>query len=187
MYTRQYQFERSGAGRARYVSAANATDEALRHAGQLSFGAAHGEAARLCTEQAEYRAAADKLIELVTDRDPQAVEHDRLEVAPAYYTLQQDIDRVSRDYLDEAQQLVAGLRRVQARILATTGLGFALGLALVAMIWRAMLGYQRRVLDHAATNQHLALHDPLTELANRALFDRRLRAALETDHNAPVP
>jgi len=27
------------------------------------------------------------------------------------------------------------------------------------MIWRAMLGYQRRVLEHAATNQRLALHD----------------------------
>src|SRR5436309_1539901 len=93
-----------------------------------------------------------------------------VQTTQATVTQQHDIDRVSRAYHDEAQQLVAGLRRVQTRILATTGLGFALGLALVAMIWRAMLGYQRRVLDHAATNQHLALHDPLTELANRALF-----------------
>src|SRR5207248_5847073 len=81
MYTRQYQLEPSGAGQARYVNAANAADEALRRAVQLSSGAAHGEATRLGTEQADYRAAADKLIELVTDRDPLAVEHDRLEVA----------------------------------------------------------------------------------------------------------
>jgi diguanylate cyclase (GGDEF)-like protein len=185
MYTRQYQLEPSGAGLARYVTAADASDEALRRAVQLSSGAAHEEAARLGTEQAGYRAAADKLIALVTDRDPLSVEHDRLDVAPAYYTLQQDIDRVSRAHHAEAQQLVAGLRRVQSRILATTGLGFVLGLALVAMIWRAMLGYQRRVLEHAAANQHLALHDPLTGLANRALFERRLRTSLEATHDDP--
>src|SRR2546423_8583314 len=79
MYTRQYQLEPSGAGRNRYVTAADATDEALRRAVQLSSGAAHGEAARLFTEQTGYRAAADKLIDLVTDRDPVAVEHDRLD------------------------------------------------------------------------------------------------------------
>ena len=47
------------------------------------------------------------------------------------------------------------------------------------MIWRAMLGYQRRVLEHAAATQHLALHDPLTGLANRVLFERRLGVALD--------
>jgi diguanylate cyclase (GGDEF)-like protein len=144
------------------------------------------EAVRLRAEQTEYKVAADRLIQLATDRDPLAVEHDRLEVAPAYYTLQQDIDRVSRAYHAQAQRLVTSLRQVQSRILATTGLGFALGLALVAMIWRAMLGYQRRVLEHAATNQHLAMHDPLTGLANRALFERRLRAALEAAHADPA-
>ena len=129
MHTRQYQLEPSVASRARYVTSANAADDTLRRAVELSSGPAHHEAVRLRAEQASYRVAADKLIEMATDRNPQAVEQDRLEVAPAYYTLQQDVDKVSREYHIEAQRLVAGLRQVQTRILATTGLGFALGLA----------------------------------------------------------
>jgi diguanylate cyclase len=53
------------------------------------------------------------------------------------------------------------------------------------MIWRVMLGYQRRVLEHAAASQHMALHDPLTGLANRTLFEQRLHAALGAAQDIP--
>jgi diguanylate cyclase len=185
MHTRQYQLEPSVAGRARYVRSATAADDALRRAVELSSAAARADAVRLRAEQAAYRLAADRLIELVTDRNPEAVTQDRLEVSPAYYTLQQDIDNVSRAYHSEAERLVGDLRRVQTRILATTALGFALGLVLVAMIWRVMLGYQRRVLEHAAASQHMALHDPLTGLANRTLFEQRLHEALTAAEESP--
>ncbi len=186
MHTRQYQLEPSVASRGRYERSAREADDALRHAVRLGSHKAQADALRLRVEQAAYRQAADHLIELVTQRDStESVEWDRLEVAPAYYTLQQDIDEVSRAYHSEAQRQVADMRRVQSRILATTALGFALGLALVAMIWRVMLGYQRRVLNHAAASQHLALHDALTGLANRTLFERRLREALATASSAP--
>jgi diguanylate cyclase (GGDEF)-like protein len=108
-----------------------------------------------------------------------------LEVAPAYYTLQHDIDGVSRDYHSQAQQLVADLRGVQMRIFVATSLGFAVGLALVGMIWRVMLGYQRRLVEHIGASEHRAMHDPLTGLANRVLFERRLDAALEAARATP--
>jgi diguanylate cyclase (GGDEF)-like protein len=178
MHTRQYQLEPSAAGQTRYLSSAKAADDALRYAAETGTGPARNDALRLRQEQADYRIAADRMITLVTDRDPRSVEQDRLEVAPAYYTLQQDADSVSRAYHSEAQRLVADLRNTQTRILIATAIGFAIGLGLVAMIWRVVLGYQRRLLDHAQASQRLALHDSLTGLPNRAMFERRLHAAL---------
>jgi diguanylate cyclase (GGDEF)-like protein len=185
MHTRQYRLEPSVASHARYERSAQFADDVLRRAAEAATGPAREDALRLSAEQAEYRAAADRLIELVTDRDPKVAEQDRLEVTPAYYTLQQDIDSVSRAYHGEAQRLVADLRHVQTRILAITGLGFAVGLCLVAMIWRLMLGYQRRLVEHADASQHRALHDPLTGLPNRVLFQQRLGASLSTAHAKP--
>jgi diguanylate cyclase len=178
MHTRQYQLEPSVAGRTRYAESATAADDALRRAVEMSSGASLSDASRLRDEQAAYREQSDRLIALVTDRDPNAVIHDLVQVTPAYYTLQHDIDGVSRAYHSEAQRMVADLRDMQTRILATTALGFVLGLALVAMIWRVMLGYQRRIINHAEASEHQALHDSLTGLANRLLFERRLEAAL---------
>ena len=132
MHARQYQLEPAVASRARYVDSANNADNALRRAVAYSSGPAREDALRLQAEQSAYRQAADRLIEMVTDSDPDAVKQDRLEVAPAYYTLQHDIDGVSRDYHSNAQRLVADLRSVQTRIFVATSLGFAFGLALVA-------------------------------------------------------
>src|SRR5262249_29288464 len=185
MHARQYELEPADASRARYVDSATTADNALRRAVAISSGPARDDALRLQAEQTAYRRAADLLIALVTDRDPDAVTQDRLEVGPAYYTLQHDIDGVSRAYHSEAQQLVADLRTVETRIFIAMSLGFALGLALVAMIWRVMLGYQRRLVEHAGASEHRAMHDPLTGLANRVLFERRLDAALGAARGTP--
>ena len=53
------------------------------------------------------------------------------------------------------------------------------------MIWRTMLGYQRRLIEQAGASEHQALHDPLTGLANCLLFERRLDAALEAATASP--
>lgn len=184
MQARHYQLEPSVASRARYLESAAQADAALRRAVELSSGAAHDDALRLQAEQSAYRQAADELIIMVTDRNPDAVTQDRLEVTPAYYTLQHDITEVSRAHHTQAQKLVADLRKVQTRMFAATVVGFAVGLALVAAIWRVMLGYQRRVLQHAEVSQYQALHDPLTGLANRLLFQRRLEDALDPANGA---
>jgi diguanylate cyclase (GGDEF)-like protein len=185
LHTRQYQLEPSVAARVRYERSADAADEVLRDAVETATGPAREEALRLNAEQAEFRVAADRFVEMVTDDHPEASEQDRTEVAPAYYTLQEDIDRVAHTYHKEAERLVAEVRQVQTRVLVTTALGFTLGLCLVAMLWRLMLGYQRRLVEHADASQHRALHDPLTGLPNRALFQQRLGAALGAVHATP--
>nr|BFE71598.1 hypothetical protein GCM10020092_048990 [Actinoplanes digitatis] len=107
---------------------------------------------RLHQEQLAYQELAERLILLIADSDPDHIQLDRLEVTPAFYTLQDDVDMVARAYHDAAQLQVAALRRTQGQLLIGTCLGFGLGLILVGMILRLVLGHQRRLVDQAAVS-----------------------------------
>jgi diguanylate cyclase (GGDEF)-like protein len=184
VHARHYQVEPSAAVRQRYVEEAHAADQALRRVTTARTAAAT-DARRLLAEQAAYRGHTDRLLDMVADRDPDRVSFDRLEVTPVYYRLQQDIDSVTRAYHASAQVQAAALQRAQIRMLVGTSVGFGLGFALVALIWRVVLGYQRRLAEHADVNEHLAMHDPLTGLPNRAMFHRRLTGALQQMRSSP--
>ena len=176
---RHYQVEPSVAVKQRFDQVARAANDTLAQIADGDAGQARQDARRLRAEQITYEELAQRLILLIADSDPSHILLDRLEVTPAFYLLQHDVDEVSRAYHDAAQAQVAALRDTQVRLLLGTSVGFALGLALVGMILRYVLGYQRRLVEQAAASRHLALHDPLTGLPNRALFGQRLQAALD--------
>jgi diguanylate cyclase (GGDEF)-like protein len=175
---RSYQLEPSNAARARYLRTLAATEAVLRSAAASGYQRAVVDASRLNDEHAAYRDASDKLMKKVAGQDPTATRFDRLEVQPLYYTLQRDIDDVAAGYHSNAQGAATNMGHIQSRILITMAIGFAIGLSLVAVIWRVVLGYQRRLEAQAEASEQLALHDPLTGLPNRVLFQRRLDAAL---------
>jgi diguanylate cyclase (GGDEF)-like protein len=178
---RHYQVEPSVAVRARFDQVAVEAERNLADIARSSGDQARQDAQRLLAGQLAYRKLADDLIAKVADSDPDFMAFDRLQVTPAFYTLQNDVDEVSRAYHDYAQQQVTALGKQQGRLLVGTTMGFGLGLALVAMIMRMVHGYQRRLVAQAADSRHQALHDPLTGLPNRALFQRDLQKALTRD------
>ncbi len=61
---------------------------------------------------------------------------------------------------------------------------FAVVLPLLRSFWRISLAQERSVrelLENEANARHMAEHDPLTGLPNRALFDRRLRDCVSAE------
>ncbi len=175
---RHYQVEPSVAVERRFAQVARTANDKLTQIAAGDAGQARLDALRLRGEQLAYQDLAERLIALLADSDPGHVQLDRLEVTPAFYTLQVDVDEVSRAYHDDAQQQVTALRRTQVRLLIGTSVGFGVGLTLVGMILRLVLSYQSRLVEQAAASRHLALHDPLTGLPNRTLFGQRMQSAL---------
>ncbi|GDY30270.1 putative bifunctional diguanylate cyclase/phosphodiesterase [Gandjariella thermophila] len=75
-------------------------------------------------------------------------------------------------YLREADSANRALR------LAMFGT-FAVNLGLVALCGAVLINYRRRILRQVAKNEHEALHDALTGLANRTLLGRRTAHAID--------
>ncbi|AEV84817.1 Signaling protein ykoW [Actinoplanes sp. SE50] len=180
---RHYQVEPSSAVLSRFLQAAASVDVALHLAVQHGLPDADREAARLLDRQRDYRTNAEQLIALVADRDPDSFSVDSLSVTPSYYTLQQDVDAVSRAYHASAQRQADAMQRAEVRMLIGTSVGFGVGLTLVGVIWRLVLSYQRRLVQDADASEHRSLHDPLTGLPNRRMFHERLTDSVRVSAN----
>jgi diguanylate cyclase (GGDEF)-like protein len=175
---RHYQVEPSVAVRTRFERVAQSAEQNLAEIAGSSDTKTREAAQSLLAGQIAYRKLAEELIAKVADSDPDFMQFDRLQVTPAFYSLQNDVDEVSRAYHEYARQQVTLLGDAQGRLLVGTAIGFGVGLTLVAMIMQMVLGYQRRLVVQAADSRHQALHDPLTGLPNRALFQQNLHNAL---------
>ncbi|MDI6097436.1 EAL domain-containing protein [Actinoplanes sp. NEAU-A12] len=175
---RHYQVEPSVAVRSRFERVADNAERNLTEITGSADEQTRQDAQRLLAGQLAYRRLAEQLIAKVADSDPDFMQFDRLQVTPTFYALQNDVDEASRSYHEYAQKQVTLLGDAQGRLLVGSTIGFAVGLTLVAMIMQMVLGYQRRLVAQAAHSRHQALHDPLTGLPNRALFQQELQDAL---------
>src|SRR5205814_2868148 len=100
---------------------------------------------RLLDEQEAYTTAAARQMTLATAADPAATRAAPPDVPPAFTTLDTDVRSTASAFRHRAEVQLVELRGAQVRTFYGLILGFLCVLALVAGIWRTVLGYRRRL------------------------------------------
>jgi diguanylate cyclase len=131
-------------------------------------------------EHARYVLAAARLFAAVDRHEPAAavIAVDRDQVDPIFGTMQTSIYAAAADHEARALAQVTKSQRTGRIILGLDVATLIVGLGLVVVGAVALTRSQRRLRNQRDENLHLALHDDLTGLANRALFQDRTQQAL---------
>jgi diguanylate cyclase (GGDEF)-like protein len=178
-YTRQYRLEPSSAVKLRYTAASESATSILAEAGEAAGDARTRELSRsLRDDHQTYSEAAERLIAAVAVRDPNTSIIDSAEVAPAYFILQDRMDRAAADFRGEAEEGLAEVRRTQQEMLIGTSVMLPLAAGCLVLVWRRVRSYQVDLEAESVRSAHQATHDPLTGLPNRTLFAERLEGAI---------
>jgi len=169
---RKYRLEPSAAVRIRFQEAGAALRDALTPVAHDGPRRVAARARTALTIQDQYTAADQVLFRLLDAHDAAgASEIDSARVDPLFETMHGVVETEARRARLQSVAALARQRHVQFVVLVATPGAFAVGLALV--VWcAAILGRYRRRIEHQA------LHDDLTGLANRNLFNDRLQQAL---------
>jgi diguanylate cyclase (GGDEF)-like protein len=167
----------------------------LEVAAQLKSIAATGHpsdralADQLLAKQTVYALGEDRLFDAV-DRHASRAEIrsiDNDQVDPVFDAMANDSRAAAISHQSLAQQKLAALRRTNHTALAWNIASLVVGLCLVGFAALALTRSQRRLRTQSQLNRHQALHDHLTGLPNRALFQDRTAQALSAAGRSAKP
>ena len=99
-------------------------------------------------------------------------------VDPVFNDVETQLAAASAHELAETNRAFSSLHQLQDFLVAVTAPTFGAGVVILLLLALIVLAYQRTADKRAADAQHLAMHDSLTGLPNRALFRDRGELAL---------
>ena len=189
---RKYRLEPGPVPLADHAAAERQVTSALVHIQALGSEADRQLVAHILDAHVHYVAAAASLFNAVDRRAPTAtiisIDHDQVD--PVFSAIQAKIDAAAAGHEAGALSQVANSRQTGRLVLWLDVATLFVGLGLITLGVASLTRSHRRLRTQRDQNHHLAFHDNLTGLPNRALFHDRTEQALiasrRSDHQVAI-
>jgi len=179
---RKYRLQPGPVPRAGHAAAEASLEQAMRQVAVLGDSADRSLAKVVLREHSAYVAASARLFLSVDRDDPVAVTNgiDARTVDPVFGVMESQVYGAAARHESDALSTAASVRNTGRFVLLVDLATLLAAIGLVAVGAVVVTRYQRNLHSESERNRYQALHDPLTDLPNRTLFQDRTGVALRT-------
>jgi diguanylate cyclase len=179
---RKYRLQPGPVPRAGHAAAEASLEQAMRQVAVLGGSADRNLAKVVLREHSAYVAASARLFLSVDRHDPEAVTNaiDARTVDPVFGVMEGQVYKAAAEHESRALSATASVRETGRFVLLVDLATLLAAIGLVVSGAVVVTRYQRDLHSESEQNRYQALHDPLTDLPNRTLFQDRTGVALRT-------
>jgi diguanylate cyclase (GGDEF)-like protein len=179
---RKYRLQPGPVPKAAHAAAEVALEQAMRQVAVLGGSADRNLARVVLREHSAYITASAQLFLSVDSHNPVAITNaiDARTVDPVFGVMEDQVYDAAAHHESSALSAAASVREISRFVLVIDLATLLAAIGLVVGGAVVVTRYQRDLHSESEHNRYQALHDPLTDLPNRTLFQDRTGVALRT-------